>query len=182
MMKITRYMKESGSRLIGPNSPGILSPGEAKIGIIPNHISKPGNVGVISRSGTLTYEVLMALNKAGLGCSTCVGIGGDSIVGTDFVDLLELFNQDPHTEKIVLVGEIGGKEEEKAAELISNGYFLKPVVAYIAGKSAPTGKKMGHAGAIIEGGAGYAESKIKALESAGVRIAKNFEMIPELFK
>jgi len=182
MMRINRYMKGGISRLIGPNSPGILSPGEAKIGIIPNDIIQPGNIGVISRSGTLTYEVLTALKNAGLGCSTCIGIGGDPVNGTDFVDLLELFNQDPHTQKIVLVGEIGGNEEEKAAELISNGYFLKPVVAYIAGKSAPPGKKMGHAGAIIEGGSGYAESKIKALESAGVRIAKNFEMIPELLK
>jgi succinyl-CoA synthetase alpha subunit len=182
MMKISRYIRDSGLRLIGPNSPGILSPGETKIGIIPNNIIQPGNVGVISRSGTLTYEVLVALKKAGMGCSTCVGIGGDPVVGTDFVALLELFNQDPHTDRIVLVGEIGGKEEEKAAELISNGYFLKPVVAYIAGKSAPPGKRMGHAGAIIEGGAGYAESKIKALESAGVRIAKSFEMIPELLK
>ena len=182
MMRITRYMRDSGSRLIGPNSPGILSPGETKIGIIPNHIIGAGTVGVISRSGTLTYEVLDALAKAGMGCSTCVGIGGDPIIGTDFVDLLELFNQDPHTDRIVLVGEIGGREEEKAAELISNGYFLKPVVAYVAGKSAPPGKRMGHAGAIIEGGTGYAESKIKALESAGVRIAKNFEMIPELLK
>ena len=182
MMRVKCYMKGSGSRLIGPNSPGILSPGEAKLGIIPNDISKPGSIGVISRSGTLTYEVLMTLKQAGMGCSTCVGIGGDPIIGSDFVDMLELFNLDPHTDKIVLVGEIGGKEEEKAAELISNGYFIKPVVAFIAGKSAPPGKKMGHAGAIIEGGAGYAENKIKALESAGVRIAKNFEMIPELFK
>jgi succinyl-CoA synthetase alpha subunit len=182
MMRITRYIRGSGTRLIGPNSPGILAPGESKAGIIPNDISKPGDVGVVSRSGTLTYEVLLSLKKAGLGCSTCVGIGGDPIIGTGFVEILELFNQDPHTNKIVLVGEIGGREEEKAAELISNGYFLKPVVAFIAGKTSPPGKKMGHAGAIIESGSGYAESKIKALEAAGVRIARNFEMIADLLK
>ena len=182
IMRVTRFIKGSGTRLIGPNSPGILAPGESKAGIIPNNITLPGDVGVVSRSGTLTYEVLVALKKAGLGCSTCVGIGGDPIIGTDFVDILELFNQDPHTNKVVLVGEIGGREEEKAAELISNGYFLKPVVAFIAGKTAPSGKKMGHAGAIIENGSGYADSKIKVLEAAGVRIARNFEMITDLLK
>ena len=180
MLRVIRYMKGTNSRLIGPNGPGIMAPGETKIGIIPNEFSLPGNIGIISRSGTLTYEVLLSLKNAGMGCSTCVGIGGDPVLGSDFVSILELFNQDPHTEKIVLVGEIGGKSEEKAAEFISSGYFIKPVVGFIAGRSAPAGKKMGHAGAIIENGSGYAESKIKAFESAGIRVARNFEMIPEL--
>lgn len=180
MIKVSKYIKNSESRLIGPNCPGILSPGESKIGIIPNEFSLPGNIGIVSRSGTLAYEVLLSLKKAGLGCSTCVGLGGDPVIGSDFVNILELFNQDPHTERIILVGEIGGKYEEKAAELISSGYFIKPVVGYIAGRATPPGKKMGHAGAIIENGIGYAETKIKALESAGVRIARTLDMIPEL--
>ena len=182
MMKVNRYLINSTSRLIGPNCPGILSPGESKIGIIPNEFSLPGHIGIISRSGTLTYEVLLSLKNAGLGCSTCVGLGGDPVIGSDYVNILELFNQDPHTEKIVLVGEIGGKYEEKAADLISNGYFIKPVVSYIAGRSAPPGKKMGHAGAIIENGIGYAETKIKTLESVGVKIARSLDMIPDLLK
>ncbi|MCE1255258.1 MAG: succinate--CoA ligase subunit alpha [Anaerolineae bacterium] len=182
MVKICAYLKNSGTRLIGPNGPGAISPGEASAGIFPSDIVRPGNIGVVSRSGTLTYEVMLTLKNAGLGCSTCVGIGGDLVGGTDFVSLLELFNKDPHTEKIILVGEIGGNDEEKAAEYISSGYFAKPVVAYIAGKTAPVGKSMGHAGAVIEKGNGYCDAKIKALESVGVKVARSVEDIPELLK
>ncbi len=179
MMQARRYLDQTGARLIGPNCPGLLSPGEAKVGIIPGHIAIKGNVGVVSRSGTLTYEVLHALKQRGIGVSTCVGIGGDPVNGTSFVDTLELFEADPYTEKIVLIGEIGGSDEERAAEYISER-MTKPVVAFIAGRTAPPGKRMGHAGAIVEGGEGTAEEKIKALEGAGVKISDQPESIPDL--
>jgi succinyl-CoA synthetase alpha subunit len=165
--------------LVGPNCPGLLTPGEAKVGIIPGNIAIPGNVGVVSRSGTLTYEVLYALMILGRGVSTCVGIGGDPINGTNFIDALTMFEADPQTEKIVMIGEIGGTDEEKAAEFIA-GHMTKPVVSFIAGQTAPPGKRMGHAGAIVEGGSGLASDKIKALQSAGVKVATHPEEIPSL--
>ena len=179
MMRVRRFLDQRSVRLIGPNCPGLLTPGEAKVGIIPGSIAIPGNVGVVSRSGTLTYEVPAALRQSGMGSSTCVGIGGDPINGTSFVDVLELFEADPHTEKVVMIGEIGGSDEETAAEFIATR-MTKPVAAFIAGQSAPPGKRMGHAGAIIEGGSGGAVEKIAALEAAGVRIAKHPEEIPNL--
>jgi len=179
MMKVRAYLDEKGTRLIGPNCPGLLTPGEAKAGIIPGNIAIPGNIGVVSRSGTLTYEVLYALKQVGEGSSTCVGIGGDPINGTSFVDVLEMFEADPHTEQIVLIGEIGGNDEEKAAEMIARR-MTKPVTAFIAGQTAPPGKRMGHAGAIIEGNSGTAEDKIRALQRAGVRVARYPEEIPSL--
>jgi succinyl-CoA synthetase alpha subunit len=179
MMRVRNYIDQKEVRLLGPNCPGLLTPGEAKVGIIPGNIAIPGNVGVVSRSGTLTYEVLYALKLVGMGSSTCVGIGGDPVNGTNFIDVLELFEDDPQTEKVVLIGEIGGTDEEKAAEFIRN-HMTKPVVSFIAGQSAPPGKRMGHAGAIIEGGAGTAAEKIKALEAAGVHVAKHPEEIPSL--
>jgi len=181
MMRVRNYIDQKRSRLLGPNCPGLLTPGEAKVGIIPGDIAIKGNVGVVSRSGTLTYEVLYALKLVGMGASTCVGIGGDPVNGTNFIDVLELFEEDPQTEKVVLIGEIGGTDEEKAAEYIKTK-MTKPVVSFIAGQTAPPGKRMGHAGAIIEGGAGTAADKIKALESAGVRVAKHPEEIPSLLK
>ena len=181
MMRVRNYLDQKNVRLIGPNCPGLLTPGEAKVGIIPGNIAIPGNVGVVSRSGTLTYEVLYAMKNIGLGASTCVGIGGDPVNGTNFIDCLEMFNDDPKTEKVVLIGEIGGNDEEKAAEYIANK-MTKPVVSFIAGQSAPPGKRMGHAGAIIEGGSGTAADKIKALESAGVRVARHPEEIAQLLK
>ena len=181
MMQVRRYLDMKGVRLVGPNCPGLLTPGECKVGIIPGHIAIPGNIGVVSRSGTLTYEVLYALKLQGMGVSTCVGIGGDPINGTSFIDALSLFQADPHTEKVVMIGEIGGTDEEKAAEFIRN-QMTKPVVGFVAGRSAPPGKRMGHAGAIVEGGSGLAEDKIKALESAGVRVADHPEKMPELLK
>ncbi len=181
MMRVRNYIDQKQSRLLGPNCPGLLTPGEAKVGIIPGDIAIKGNVGVVSRSGTLTYEVLYALKLVGMGASTCVGIGGDPVNGTNFIDVLELFEQDPQTEKVVLIGEIGGNDEEKAADYIKTK-MTKPVVSFIAGQTAPPGKRMGHAGAIIEGGAGTAADKIKALESAGVRVAKHPEEIPSLLK
>lgn len=179
MMRVRNFLDQKGTRLVGPNCPGLLTPGEAKVGIIPGNIAIPGNVGVVSRSGTLTYEVLYALKNLGMGVSTCVGIGGDPINGTNFIDTLEMFQEDPETEKIVLIGEIGGTDEEQAAEYISK-YVTKPVVSFIAGLTAPPGKRMGHAGAIVEGGTGLAEDKIKALVKAGVKVADHPEQIPEL--
>ena len=181
MMRVRNYIDQKGVRLLGPNCPGALTPGEAKVGIIPGDIALPGNVGVVSRSGTLTYEVLYALKLLGLGASTCVGIGGDPINGTNFIDVLDMFEHDAQTEKVVLIGEIGGTDEDKAAEFIATS-MTKPVVAFIAGQTAPPGKRMGHAGAIIEGGSGTAADKIKALEAAGVRVAKHPEEIPTLLK
>ncbi|NDJ35614.1 MAG: succinate--CoA ligase subunit alpha, partial [Chloroflexi bacterium] len=162
------------------NCPGLLTPGEAKVGFIPGNIAKPGPVGVVSRSGTLAYEVVYALTNADMGQSTVIGIGGDPINGTSFIDALRLFEDDPDTERIVLIGEIGGTDEEKAAEFIAHS-VTKPVVAFIAGRSAPPGKRMGHAGAIVEGGEGSAEDKIAALEKVGVKVAEHPEQIPELF-
>ena len=179
MMKTYQYIKDKETRLIGPNCPGILSPGESKAGIIPGHIAIPGNVGVVSRSGTLTYEVLFALKEKGIGVSTCVGIGGDPIKGSNFIDILELFEIDPYTESVVLIGEIGGNDEEQAAEFIST-HLTKKVVGFIAGQTAPVGKRMGHAGAIIERGSGTAAEKIAALESVGVKVADYPELIPDL--
>jgi succinyl-CoA synthetase alpha subunit len=179
MMRVRNYLDQKKVRLIGPNCPGLLTPGEAKIGIIPGNIAIPGNVGVVSRSGTLTYEVLYAMKNLGMGASTCVGIGGDPINGTNFLDVLEMFEHDPKTEKVIMIGEIGGNEEEKAAAYIASK-MTKPVASFIAGQTAPAGKRMGHAGAIIEGGAGTAADKIKALEAAGVKVAKHPEEIPTL--
>ncbi|NOY98378.1 MAG: succinate--CoA ligase subunit alpha [Chloroflexi bacterium] len=179
MMRVRNYIDRKDVRLIGPNCPGLLTPGEAKVGIIPGDIAIPGNVGAVSRSGTLTYEVLYALKQKGLGASTCVGIGGDPINGTSFVDVLAMFEDDPQTDKVVLLGEIGGTDEEQAAEFIATK-MTKPVAAFIAGQTAPPGKRMGHAGAIIQSGAGTAADKIKALEAAGVRVAKHPEELPDL--
>lgn len=181
MMRVRNYLDQKNVRLIGPNCPGLLTPGEAKVGIIPGNIAIPGNVGVVSRSGTLTYEVLYAMKNLGMGASTCVGIGGDPVNGTNFVDVLEMFEDDPHTEKVIMIGEIGGNEEEKAAEFIRTK-MTKPVASFIAGQTAPPGKRMGHAGAIIEGGEGSAADKIKSLEAAGVKVAKHPEEIPTLLK
>jgi succinyl-CoA synthetase alpha subunit len=181
MMRVRNYLDQKGARLIGPNCPGALTPGESKVGIIPGDITFPGSVGVISRSGTLTYEVLYALKHANMGVSTCVGIGGDPVNGTSFVDILEMLEVDPRTEQVVLIGEIGGQGEEQAADFIASN-MTKPVVSFIAGQTAPPGKRMGHAGAIIEGGAGTAKEKVAALESAGVRVAKHPEEIPGLLK
>jgi len=179
MMRVRNYLDQKKVRLVGPNCPGLLTPGEAKVGIIPGDIAIPGDIGVVSRSGTLTYEVLYALMLVNRGVSTCVGIGGDPINGTDFIDCLGMFEADPHTEKVVLIGEIGGSDEEKAAEFIAD-HMTKPVVSFIAGQTAPPGKRMGHAGAIVEGGSGLASDKIKALLAAGVKVASHPEEIPSL--
>ena len=179
MMRVREYLDQRQVRLLGPNCPGLITPGETKVGIIPGNIAIPGNIGVVSRSGTLTYEVLYALKLVGMGATTCVGIGGDPINGTNFIDCLSMFEDDPHTEKVVMIGEIGGTDEEKAAQFIASK-MTKPVVAFIAGQTAPAGKRMGHAGAIIEGGAGTAADKVKALEEAGVKVAKHPEEIPSL--
>lgn len=181
MMRVRAYIDQTHVRLVGPNCPGLLTPGECKVGIIPNTIALPGNIGIVSRSGTLTYEVLYALRLAGKGASTCVGIGGDPVNGTDFIDVLDLFEADARTEQVVLIGEIGGADEERAADFIARE-MTKPVVAFIAGQSAPQGKRMGHAGAIIEGSSGLASGKIKALEAAGVRVASHPEEIPALLR
>ena len=179
MVRVCEYVRRQGARLIGPNCPGVISPGRAKVGIMPGHIHTPGPVGVVSRSGTLTYEVVDALSRAGLGQSTCVGIGGDPVIGTSFLDVLELFQADPETQAIVLIGEIGGTDEERAARYVAE-HVTKPVVAYIAGRTAPPGKRMGHAGAIIEGGTGTAAEKIAALRSAGVEVAEYPAQVAEL--
>ncbi|MBZ0294953.1 MAG: succinate--CoA ligase subunit alpha [Anaerolineae bacterium] len=181
MMKVYQYVKNSGSRLVGPNCPGLLTPGQAKVGIMPGYIATPGNIGVVSKSGTLTYEVVYALTSRGMGQSTCVGIGGDPIIGTNFVDVLEMFENDPGTQKVAILGEIGGRAEIDAAEYIK-AHMTKPVAAFIAGASAPEGTRMGHAGAIVEGGEGTAAEKIEALRAAGVRVADNPEQIPDLLQ
>ena len=181
MMRVRAYLDVKGVQLIGPNCPGLLTAGETKIGFIPGDNAIPGNIGVVSRSGTLTYEVLYALKLVDMGTSTTVGIGGDPVKGLNFIDVLQLFEEDPLTDKVVMIGEIGGTDEEKAAEFI-NKEMTKPVVGFIAGRTAPPGKRMGHAGAIVEGGSGSASDKIEAMKQAGVQMADHPEQIPELLK
>jgi len=181
MLRVYHVLRAQGVRLVGPNCPGATTPGEAKVGIIPGNIHRKGRVGLVSRSGTLTYEVVEALTDEGIGQSTCVGIGGDPIVGTSFIEILTLFEADPLTDAVVLIGEIGGDEEERAAEHIAQS-MSKPVAAFVAGRTAPPGRRMGHAGAIISGGTGTAESKRTALRDAGVRVADSPLQIPALLR
>ncbi len=180
MLAVCQRLGEVGSWMIGPNCPGVITPGQCKVGILPGDIFRPGNVGVVSRSGTLTYEIVNELSLAGLGQSTCVGIGGDPILGSSFLDILKLFENDPQTEAVVLIGEIGGSDEEEAAKYIAT--MQKPVVAFVAGKTAPPGKRMGHAGAIISGSSGTAAAKIAAFEAVGVPVAETPAQVPSLVK
>ncbi len=179
MIAARNYLDTKNTRLLGPNCPGLITPGEAKVGIIPGSIVSPGNVGVVSKSGTLTYEVVYALTARGIGQSTCVGIGGDPIQGTNFIDVLEMFEEDPQTEQVIMIGEIGGNAEEQAAEYIKN-HMTKPVTSFIAGRTAPPGRRMGHAGAIVEGKSGTAEGKVAALRDAGVKVADHPDQIVDL--
>jgi succinyl-CoA synthetase alpha subunit len=180
MLRVMPYVQERGARLIGPNCPGLICPGQTKLGILPTNIVKPGGVGVVSRSGTLTYEVVFQLTQAGLGQSTCLGIGGDPVIGTDFLDALAAFAQDPATRALVLIGEIGGDAEERAAQFIKENLKI-PVVAFIAGRTAPPGKRMGHAGAIVTGGGGTAADKEKALAAVGIPVAaRPADIVPRL--
>jgi succinyl-CoA synthetase alpha subunit len=181
MLKVMSYLSDKDTRLLGPNTPGIISPGKAKVGIMPGFIHKKGNVGVISRSGTLTYEAVAQLSERNIGQSTCMGIGGDPVIGTTFIDALKLFKEDRQTEAVVLIGEIGGTAEEEAAAWIKDN-FDKPVISFIAGRTAPPGKRMGHAGAIIAGGKGTAAEKMKALEDAGIAVCQSPALIGEVVK
>jgi len=181
MVQVRAFMQGRATRLIGPNCPGIISPGKCKIGIMPGHIHRQGHVGVVSRSGTLTYEAVGQLTKLGIGQSTCIGIGGDPIIGTTFVDAMQLFNADPDTHAIVMIGEIGGNAEETAAAYIAQ-HVKKPVVGFIAGQTAPPGRRMGHAGAIISGGAGKAEDKMKTMAQAGITVCASPAEIGEKVK
>jgi succinyl-CoA synthetase alpha subunit len=181
MIKVYEYLKHTDARLIGPNCPGVISPGEAKVGIMPGFIHRKGNIGVVSRSGTLTYEAVKQLTDLGFGQSTCVGIGGDPIIGSSFVDIIELFNADPETEAIVMIGEIGGTAEEEAAEFVKR-YVRKPVFGFVAGRTAPPGRRMGHAGAIIAGGKGTAQEKMKIMREAGIHVIESPALIGEAVK
>lgn len=181
MTRVYPYVKEKGSRLLGPNCPGLISPGKSKVGIIPGRICTPGPIGLVSRSGTLTYEVVFQLTRAGMGQTTCVGIGGDPINGTNFIDCLAAFEADPDTRKVVMIGEIGGTDEQEAAKFVKEK-MTKPVVGFIAGQTAPPGRRMGHAGAIISGSAGTAAEKIEAFEDAGIGVAKRPKDVVELLR
>lgn len=181
MVKVWQFLKGRATRLIGPNCPGIISPGKCKIGIMPGHIHRPGTVGVVSRSGTLTYEAVDQLTRLGIGQSTCIGIGGDPIIGTNFIDAIRLFNEDPETAAIVLIGEIGGTAEEDAAAFVRDN-VRKPVIGFVAGQTAPPGRRMGHAGAIISGGSGKAEDKIRAMREAGITVCLSPAEIGERVK
>jgi succinyl-CoA synthetase alpha subunit len=179
MITVRAYLDTKNTRLVGPNCPGLLTPEQAKVGFIPGSVARPGNVGVVSRSGTLTYEVVNALTGRGIGQSTCVGIGGDPIRGTGFIDVLQMFEEDPATEQVILIGEIGGNDEERAAAYITQ-HMSKRVTAFIAGRTAPPGRRMGHAGAIVEGKSGTAEGKVTALRAAGVRVADHPDQLVDL--